>query len=327
MKILKTVLFTLTLIFIQRGVFAESPTVLGPGINISEIINGQSISNLQIKKISTAGFRAIRQPISEAALGADCNVTAAASQKISERARSVIANGMIFVLDFHPGKKWKDSFFEKKQYSCLINFWTSMTNSFRGESPKIVFEILNEPGKHSIGIWWDLQEKIIDSIKKIDKNRLLLVSGEGSDSPYDLINKKTYDTGGLVYVFHDYIPMIFTHQGANWGTASRYQKYRGTMWPIENSHNGKLFREISLVAAWASRNNVRVVCDEFGVYRNGGVAVRDRLAYFHDITKKLNEFGIDWMIWQYEGGFGIDGGADAKGVLDRDSLKALGLMQ
>ncbi len=82
---------------------------------------------------------------------------------------------------------------------------------------------------------------------------------------------------------------------------------------------------IDEAAAWGHDNNVPLICNEFGAYRESR---RPCLArhWIHDVRTALEADGIGWAMWDYRGGFGVvwkQDGQPAK--VDAAVVKALGL--
>jgi hypothetical protein len=82
--------------------------------------------------------------------------------------------------------------------------------------------------------------------------------------------------------------------------------------------------EMKQAAEWASRRDVPLVCNEFGVYR-AFVDPDDRAAWIHDVRTALERNGIGWSMWDYSGSFGVVTKKDGKAMPDDGVLRALGL--
>jgi hypothetical protein len=82
--------------------------------------------------------------------------------------------------------------------------------------------------------------------------------------------------------------------------------------------------EITQVAAWASRWNVPVICNQFGVFRFAATP-RDRAAWIADTRTALERHRIGWTMWDYSGGFGVVTKSSGAAVPDPVTLRALGL--
>jgi len=62
--------------------------------------------------------------------------------------------------------------------------------------------------------------------------------------------------------------------------------------------------EIAQVGAWSRKHNVRVTCNEFGVYRRVAPS-SDRATWIADVRMILERQGIGWNLWDYAGDFGL----------------------
>jgi endoglucanase len=152
----------------------------------------------------------------------------------------------------------------------------------------------------------------------------------------------------VIYAFHFYEPHIFTHQGATWST-NYWHSLKDVPYPSSPDNVQKVMDqlpdpvrrmaierygmdrwnatridgEISQVAAWTSRWNVPVICNEFGVYRKN-TNPTDRAAWISDVRTALEKHGISWAMWDYDGGFGIVSKQGNNPVPDESTIRALG---
>jgi hypothetical protein len=61
---------------------------------------------------------------------------------------------------------------------------------------------------------------IVDAIRKIDPKRIIMIGGTQYNSVYALKDISVINDPNIVYTFHFYEPLIFTHQKAPWVNAS-----------------------------------------------------------------------------------------------------------
>jgi hypothetical protein len=82
---------------------------------------------------------------------------------------------------------------------------------------------------------------------------------------------------------------------------------------------------IDEASAWAHENNVPLICNEFGVFRE----VPDpgsRANWIHDVRTALEADGIGWAMWDYRDNFGLVFKEDGRPArVDDRIVEALGL--
>src|SRR5262249_60160923 len=153
----------------------------------------------------------------------------------------------------------------------------------------------------------------------------------------------------VIYTFHFYLPHIFTHQGATWGRAlwrhlaavpypstpdnvapvaggltDDVSKLLVTRYGHEQWSGARIRAEIEQIAAWAKKRDVRVMCNEFGVYRRVATA-SDRMRWIADVRTALEIHGIGWALVGYAGDFGLVTKPAGRVVVDASLVSELGL--
>jgi len=210
----------------------------------------------------------------------------------------------------------------------LVPIWSQMAEHYKGRSARLYYEILNEPHGIADAKWGQIQQKVIDAIRAIDPTHTIIVTGAGWGSYNNLKYLPTYTDQNLIYSFHFYDPFLFTHQGASWTdpsmvplagvpfpyTAGRIpscpQELKGT-W-VQGSLNAykndgtvsRVRQLIDVAIDFRNKRQVPVFCGEFGVYiRN---SKDEHRVYWYEIVRKyLEDHGIPWTSWDYQGGFGL----------------------
>lgn len=235
--------------------------------------------------------------------------------------------------------------------SVLVKVWKQLAEHYKNRSKYIYYEILNEPHGISNQAWGKIQGTVIDTIRTIDTTHTIIVGGADWNSYNDLQGLPEYSDHNLIYTFHFYDPMVFTHQGASWTNPSMVplsgvpfpynaskmpgipNSLKGT-WVASSLNNYKnegtvahIKQLIDIAARFKDQRGVPVYCGEFGVYMENS-SNTDRVYWYEQVRKYLEEKGIPWTIWDYQGGFGVF----KKGSQDRFNydlnipmIKALGL--
>jgi endoglucanase len=210
----------------------------------------------------------------------------------------------------------------------LVPVWRQMAEHYKGRSPLVYYEILNEPHGISDARWGVVQQEVIDAIRAVDPNHTIVVTGAGWGSYNNLKYLPNYRDDNLIYSFHFYDPFMFTHQGASW-TDPSMEPLSGVPFPygadpmplcppelkgtwVESSLNsykydGTVARVKSLIdiaVSFSKQQYVPVFCGEFGVYMRN--SKDEQRVYWYDVvTKYLDEKETPRTSWDYQGGFGL----------------------
>lgn len=249
-------------------------------------------------------------------------------------------NHLNLVLDLH---KTYGYIFDDPAYSAgfftneaLINrlyaLWDKLSARYAKYEDMMMFEILNEVVSHEVVEEWNAIA--LNCIKVIRKNApkvKILYGGVGHNAVTSIkLLSKPYDEN-IVYNFHNYEPLIFTHQTAWWvedmpldfhinypGDLQEYLEISKTM---KGAMNGALsdknlkltafgptfFEEMFRDAIEAAEKlDVPLYCGEYGVIDQA--PPKDTVVWFHDINTVFKKYGIGRAVWTYkEKDFGIAG--------------------
>lgn len=213
--------------------------------------------------------------------------------------------------------------------SALLKVWTQLAEHYKNRSNYIYYEVMNEPnGAITTASWGAMQQKAINAIRTVDTKHTIIVGAAGYNTYNELASLPVYSDANLIYTFHFYDPFVFTHQVATWVSPSMLPlanvpfPYNATTMPstptslngswiasaLSNYRNegtlAKVKSLIDIAVAFKTSRNVKVYCGEFGVYiPNSNNA--DRVYWYSEVRKYLEQKGIPWTIWDYQGGFGL----------------------
>ena len=212
--------------------------------------------------------------------------------------------------------------------TILLKVWTQMAEHYKDKYENIYYEILNEPHGISDAVWGQIQQRVIDAIRAVDKSHTIIVGPANWNSYHNLKNLPEYKDDNLIYTFHFYDPFIFTHQGASWTGPSMeplknipfpYEENKKPQFPAElkdtwiedafNNYAGEgnldhVKELIDIAVEFKNTRNVPIFCGEFGVYMKNSNN-NDRVFWYSEIRKYFKENQIPWTMWDYTGGFGI----------------------
>jgi len=204
----------------------------------------------------------------------------------------------------------------------LIALWNEIAKRYANETSIAAYDILNEPvvskGKYQ---WQKLAQEIVNVIREVDNNHLILVERMNAIIPHDYSNDSEMN---FIFVedpankwgltFHFYSPIEYTHQYASW--SDFFRNTDGGTYPDLNGRNKAfLEKEVDSYLKIAQEKNLPIYLGEFGVIeatlnkeKGGFVWISDML----DILKTRN-VSFTYHAW-------VDG---SFGVKDRHELESL----
>lgn len=230
--------------------------------------------------------------------------------------------GYSFYKGFGESGFFDDEKYQERFYKLWENLAQRFSNSFNGTSNEICFELLNEvTDKEFCKKWNAIANTCIQRIRKIAPQIKILVGSywnnsvaavKDLDAPYDK---------NIVYNFHCYDPLLFTHQGATWidtmpgdfrfslkSKISDYIKLTQEKCnqpgagfeafapdaTIDESFFEKIFEE---AVQTAEDRNVMLYCGEYGVIDR--VDPENTLEWYKMISAVFNRHGIGRAAWSY----------------------------
>jgi aryl-phospho-beta-D-glucosidase BglC (GH1 family) len=265
---------------------------------------------------------------------------------------AMLADGLSVQIDLQPEDSYKQQLRTSDEaVDRMTMLWRRLAAHYSSRDPeKVFFEILNEPEVHDPYRWAGIQARVAAAIREAAPRHTIIATGPNYSDIADLLAMHPLSDRNVIYNFHFYDPHEFTHQGAGWGEP--WWTYTHNIpYPAAESSMPELLRQVpdaasrfklegywldhwdahrirSLIdeaAAWGRQNNVPLICNEFGAYREFTDAT-SRANWIHDVRTALEADGIGWTMWDYRGGFGVvwkEDGQPAKA--DGAVVRALGL--
>ena len=240
-------------------------------------------------------------------------------------------NGLNMVLDLHKTAGFsfdfgeaESGFFENEKYQeRFYLLWEEFARRFGKYSDRLSFELLNEvTEKEYCDTWNRVSRTCIERIRAIAPDIKILIGGYYNNAVESLKDlAEPYDEN-IIYNFHCYEPLIFTHQGAHWiptmDTDFRmpfdvtYKEYKEnakkylTGFTLDLSKYNEddvigieVFKDLLNEAVRvASERNVPLYCGEFGVINLA--STEDSLKWFKMICQCFDELGIGRATWSYK---------------------------
>lgn len=264
-----------------------------------------------IKNASSWGIDHVRIPIDyNIVQNEDGTVKESGFDYISHALDMCKKHGLNVVLDLHKtagysfdkGEK-ENGFFANGEYQeRFYSLWEEIARRY-GNSDNIAFELLNEITDKEFSMEWNrIAHECIKRIRAIASDTVILVGSYWNNS-VDAVKDldKPYDDK-IVYNFHCYEPLLFTHQGATWADnidPDKRMTYEESGWSRQSFIDA--FKE---AYETAQKNGTVLYCGEYGVIEL--VTPEDTLKWYKDINSAFEHYGIGRCAWSYkEMNFGL----------------------
>jgi aryl-phospho-beta-D-glucosidase BglC (GH1 family) len=212
-------------------------------------------------------------------------------------------NGLKVVLDLHKtagfsfdaGEKEEGFFVSEACQQRFYRLWEEMARRFT-DPRNVAFELLNEVTDESfISAWNRIAGECIRRIRGIAPDSLILVGSYHNNAPDALKDLETPADARVIYNFHCYDPLPFTHQGAYW-----------VPWldpnarvPFDEAGVDAEYFERQFASAFeaAERNHTALYCGEYGVIDIA--SPEDMLKWYRVIHDTFEKHEVARSAWSY----------------------------
>lgn len=265
------------------------------------------ITEPDFEKIASWGLDHVRLPIDYNILeNEDGSYKEDGFQRIEGALALAEKYGLNVVIDLHKTAGFsfdfgeqESGFFENEKYQeRFYRLWEELAKRFGNRPDKAAFELLNEVTEQSvIDVWNRIVRECIRRIRVYAPDTLILVGSYWNNSPEAVKDlEKPYDDK-VVYNFHCYAPLEFTHQGAPWAREIIDQDARYHFEDLDITP--ELFEKLFLPAIEKAKSyGITVYCGEYGVIDRA--APEDILKWYKVINSVFEKHGIARAAWSYK---------------------------
>ena len=241
---------------------------------------------------------------------ADGSLSREGFDRISRAVGWCQARGLKVVLDLHKtagysfdADEHEGGFFHSEAYQeRFYRLWEGLAERFN-DPDRIAFELLNEVTDSSvIGEWNRIAAECIRRIRRIAPRSLILVGSYWNNSPLAVKDLDQPADDRVIYNFHCYDPLNFTHQGATWvpqlDISKRVSFEEAEITPA-------LFEELFESAIrTAEERGAALYCGEYGVIEEA--TPEDTVKWYRTIHEVFERHQIARSAWSYrEMNFGL----------------------
>lgn len=227
---------------------------------------------------------------------------------------------------FDEGEKENGFFESEKLQERFCRLWENFARRFGKDHDMLAFELLNEvTDEKYCDTWNSIAQKCIIRIRQITPDISILVGGYWNNAAAAVKDMwKPYDKN-VIYNFHCYEPLVFTHQGAGWVRGMKRdfrcichcteEKLRsltddmlgddyiidGTFDPAyADSEFGEGFFIRMFKEAYDAAENMgtQLYCGEYGVIELADK--NEAIAWYKAIHDAFRHYGIGHAAWTYK---------------------------
>lgn len=295
------------------------------------------ITRPDIEQIAAWGFDHIRLPVDYPVLESDDapgQYREDGFQYIDSCIEWCKAAGLGIVFDLHhaPGYSFNNTLKPETQHlnvlfdqpsaqARFISLWETTVRRYHTAGIPIIFELLNEVVLPESTPWNALAHKTIAALRQISPDCRIMIGGNNYNAASELKNIARLPDPNVLYTFHFYEPLLFTHQKAPWVQAAadydqeleypglftnlaefihRNTEYRESYgWQAEHALNRALMREFLIpVFDFITESGHVPYCGEYGVIDLAPDA--SRRAWHADLLDIFNQRGIGRAVWSYK---------------------------
>lgn len=235
--------------------------------------------------------------------------------------------GLRCIIDLHecPGHDFADAtavpvqslFVDKKYAELTVRMWSYIAERYAYE-PHVLFEPLNEPVAPDGAAWNAVKDPACIAIRKHAPDRTIVVGSNMWNWPSTYHEMTPLPFDNVIYNFHFYEPLLFTHQGAPWmhepeirrsysypaDYGAGFTRKYGFVHSAGVWNKDRIRQEIVPVAEFGKRHGASIICNEFGVY--APVPIDVQLLWLDDFLSVLKELDIGYTYWNFKNlDFGI----------------------
>jgi endoglucanase len=301
----------------------STAAALGRGINLgnmfeSPLANGdwgvmpdKTADYLRFVTLAAdADFKHIRLPVrwsNHASADAAAVIDPVFAARVDAVIDAALARGLYVLLDVHHYRQLDGDQLDKGEFRVaddvvelrFLNLWRQLARRYANRSPKLLFELYNEPHGKQDATWNALMSRALREVRQVNPERVVVVGPTHWNNANSLPDLLLPADPNLLVTVHNYEPFKFTHQGAEWVSP---------VLPVgltccHAAQRMEALRGLDLAVQWSQTNRYPVHVGEFGAYQ--AAPLESRLAYMRMMREGLEARRLPWTYWELASGFGL----------------------
>ena len=290
---------------------------LGRGINMGNMLDapregdwGVRFEPVYAEKIAGA-FTTVRLPVrwsNKAAPTADALLDETFAARVDTVVDALLAKGFYVILDVHHYSQINGDGLHPSEPQVdpavvdtrLVNMWRQIAMRYKDRSPKLLFELLNEPHGRLDGEPWNaLAAQALAAVRASNPDRTVLIGPGGWNNIAELPKLQLPADRNLIVSIHNYDPFPFTHQGVQ-----HLPKPFPTGTPCCDAAQRKMVTDaFDAARKWNQEHGYPLHLGEFGAYEAADMKSREN--YTRMVRQEAERRGFGWAYWEFASSFGV----------------------
>ena len=198
---------------------------------------------------------------------------------------------------FDAGERETGFFESLRLQERFYRLWEEIARHYGQYPDHIAFELLNEvTDKEYIKMWNKISYECIHRIRAIAPETIILVGSYYNNSVTAVKDLAIPYDDKVVYNFHCYDPLKYTHQGAYWtDVINPEERISFEESGVDSAYFVELFES---AIEYARKNKTELYCGEYGVI--DVVSPEDTVKWYKAIHRVLDNYGIARSAWSYK---------------------------
>lgn len=290
---------------------------LGRGINFGNMLEAPREGDWGVRvepayiDLAATHFRTVRLPVrwtNHASVTEDATLDPAFAARVDGVVDQLLAKGLYVILDLHHYSQLFGDGLHPHETAVapevmelrLVNIWRQLAERYRGRSPRLLFELLNEPhGKLDAEAWNRLLAKLLSVVRQSNPNRIVLAGPTYWNGVRDLDKLRLPADRDLIVAFHNYDPFPFTHQGISYLP----KPFPTGITCCDAAQRKLVVDAFDKAKKWSDANGYPMHLGEFGAYQAADMASREN--YTRLVRDEAEKRGFAWAYWELASSFGV----------------------
>lgn len=300
--------FVLTALVARAGDPFEMNRRLGRGVNLGNALDapkegdwGVVLKEEFFDAIKTAGFESIRLPVrwsAHALTEAPYTIDPAWFARVDWAIDQSLKRGLPVIVDLH---HYREIYANPTPYhkERTLALWKQIAEHYKGYPDNLLFELFNEPDEAFIpDLWNEWLVDLLAVVRPLHPDRTIVI-GPGEDNIAGYLNhlKLPENDRNIIVTIHCYHPLSFTHQGAEWFSWIKADKWLGNTWTATPEQKALVDAEFDQAASWGKRHNRPVNLGEFGAIRMCDPV--SRAAWTAYLAEAAHSRGMSYHYWEF----------------------------